>query len=313
MLTAGFIGALLWLDQRNGYFSTLEALSPIFPVLMLCAVSALLIRGARWHWLLARAGHSYPVFDGMLAYFSGFAFTATPGKVGELVRIRYFEPLGVAPPVVIAAFVYERALDVLVVLGLAVLGAWQLSVFPLAACFALSVLAMVVWGARYPHHLIPLQRLLSRWRWPRLARTVEWLAQGVAHANTWLKPADLTVAVSLGILGWGLTALAFKILLDGVGVNLPLLISLSLYPAAMLVGAASMLPGGLGSTELVLVALLTAFDVPLVTATIAAIGIRLSTLWLATALGLCAMVALARIQRRSGGKTCEGPGERPVD
>lgn len=312
LFTAGYIGALLWLDRRNGYFSSLDQLSGMFPALVSCAVLALVIRGGRWHWLLARAGHSYPAFEGMLAYFSGFAFTATPGKVGELARIRYFDPLGVAPPVVISAFVYERVLDVVVVFGLAVLGTWRLSVFPVVVGFSLLVLAIVLWLCRYPQRLQPFERLLKRLGWSRLARAVEWLGQALAHTSIWMKPVDLTVAISLGILGWGLTTVAFKLLLDGLGVNLPLVQSLSLYPAAMLAGAASMLPGGIGSTELTLVALLTGFDVPLVTATIAAIGIRLATLWLATALGLCALLALARMQT-SGVNVQTMAGKQPLD
>ena len=285
---------MLWLDKGSGAVAALTELYAVSPLLILCAVLALLIRCARWHWLLARAGCSYPSMKGWLAYFSGFAFTASPGKVGKLARIRYFEPLGVSPPLVISAFVYERALDVVVVLAIALLAAWRWSIFPLAAGFAVLLVATVVWACRHPRQLDRIGNVLRRAGWLRLDRFFTFLKQGLAHTVTWTGPLDLTIALSLGILAWGLTAVAFKLLLDSMGVNLPVAISLSLYPTAMLAGAASMLPGGVGSTEVVLVSLLTGFDVPVATATVAAIGIRLSTLWLATLIGIGAMLALAR-------------------
>jgi uncharacterized membrane protein YbhN (UPF0104 family) len=53
-----------------------------------------------------------------------------------------------------------------------------------------------------------------------------------------------------------------------------------------------MVPGGVGSTEVTLVALLALFDVPLGTAALAAIGIRFASMWFAVLCGLCAMGVL---------------------
>ena len=53
----------------------------------------------------------------------------------------------------------------------------------------------------------------------------------------------------------------------------------------MLAGAASMMPGGLGSTEATIAALLTAEGVDLATAGLAAVGIRLASLWFSILLG----------------------------
>ena len=53
-----------------------------------------------------------------------------------------------------------------------------------------------------------------------------------------------------------------------------------------------MLPGGIGSTEAAIVSLLVASDVPIETATLAAIGMRIATLWGAIVWGLAALVWL---------------------
>jgi uncharacterized membrane protein YbhN (UPF0104 family) len=66
----------------------------------------------------------------------------------------------------------------------------------------------------------------------------------------------------------------------------------------MLVGAASMLPGGLGSTETTIVGLLSLYTANLSLAVLAAIGIRFSTLWFAIVCGVLAMLRLEAGFRR---------------
>lgn len=121
LLTPAYLGLLFWVDQEQGRISAVGDLYAVLPLLLLCALAALLIRFGRWHWLLTRAGSRCNFAPGVLAYFAGFAFTATPGKVGELIRIRHLQPLGVPASAVISAFVFECALDLIVVLGIAIL------------------------------------------------------------------------------------------------------------------------------------------------------------------------------------------------
>ena len=88
-------------------------------------------------------------------------------------------------------------------------------------------------------------------------------------------------------------------LLGRLGVSIATLPAFGMYPLAMLAGAASMLPGGIGSTEAAIVALLLFVDVPIATATLAAVGIRLASLWFAIACGFVAAGVLeARDARR---------------
>lgn len=291
-----YVGLLFWLDQGKGRFSQLDELFTTMPVLLGCALTALILRGLRWQWLLTRAGHSTGTARGLLAYFAGFAFTATPGKVGELVRIRYLQPMGVPAARVVSAFVFERTLDLLVVLGIALLAAWHWDIFPVVAAFVLLVVSVVLWLARHPHHLDRLIQLLRGWGLNRLPRMIELLKEGVASSTAWLTPLDLVVSLVLGTAAWGLTAFAFVFLLDQLGISLPLLASLAIYPTAMLAGGASMLPGGLGSTEATVIALLAGLGVSISQGAIAAIGIRLATLWFAMFLGLFAMIWLGYLR-----------------
>lgn len=290
LLTLAYVGVLLWIDRDKGFLSGFDRLYSLLPTLMLFSLASYLARYARWYWLLTRAGAVISPVRGFIAYLSGFAFTATPGKVGELLRIRYFQPMGVPPEHVLSAFVYERLCDLVVVLGLASIAASGFGVFPLALAFVLLALALVAVFAWRPRWLAALGAALDHRGFGRLARLAGVFADGFTHIRRWLTPADLVVSLVAGLLAWSLTSYAFVLLLAQLAPGQPFWLAFSLYPVAMLAGAASMLPGGIGSTEAVLVLLLHELGVGLAVAVIAAVAIRLATLWFATLLGLLCMV-----------------------
>ncbi len=145
-----FILIRLSKDDGEGRFLSL-AFSQL-PVLMSLALLSYGLRYARWYWLLKWAGYEVHLLRGWLAYLSGFALTATPGKVGELIRIRYFERLGVAADKVMSAFVFERALDILVVFALAVVFIVDLHIFRLVfsfvSFFSIVLFVIFIFSAR---------------------------------------------------------------------------------------------------------------------------------------------------------------------
>lgn len=306
LITALYVLALVWVDSRKQVFSQISMLATILPGLAALSLVSYLLRCARWHWLLARAGHSTGVVRGGLAYVAGFAFTATPGKVGELVRMRYLTPQGVPPSLVLSAFVYERAFDLLTVLLLAGLAISRRDIFAVALGFVAVFLALIVGLASHPG---PLTRLSAHLRLRRLARPARWvrlLRDGLAGCRQWLTPLDVLVALATGLAAWGVTASVFVLLLQHLEVVVPLRAAWATYPLAMLAGAASMVPGGVGSTELTLVALLSVHRVPAVTATLAAVGIRLASMWFSV---LCGLVCIAVLEATG----CAAPASKPGD
>lgn len=290
LLTVAYLCLLLWADRGRGLFAGIERLAPLLPPLMLASLLAYALRFARWTWLLRRAGYHVGDGRGLVAYLSGLAFTATPGKVGELLRIRYFAPRGVPPERVIAAFVYERAFDLLAVLLLASVAVQRPGLWLAALGFvALFLVPVLIFAAR-PKAMTRTAAWLKRHGARTPARGLRILSRGLALCRHWFTAADAVLALLLGLLAWGVTALSFVWLLHRLGVTeLSFAAALSAYPLAMLAGAASMLPGGLGSTEAAIALLLGWHGVPVATATLAAVGIRLATLWFAIACGLLAV------------------------
>lgn len=290
VLTACYLSALLVSDVRHDMFARLPALASIMPVLMGMAFLSFFLRYLRWYYLLRRAGHGQPFGLGFCIYLSGFAYTATPGKVGELIRIRYLQRLGIPHEQVLSAFIYERGWDLLMVLLLAIPGMLGAALFPLLALFVGAVLLVLAILMRQPRWLGRLHASLRLYRCYRLYRLVRLLRRGMRGGLRWLGWQDMVVAAMLGLSAWTLTAMAFVWLVQSLSNGLSWWALFSSYPLAMLAGAASMLPGGIGSTESVIVAGLLWQGASMPTAVLAAVGIRFATMWFAVLLGMVAIV-----------------------
>jgi len=313
LLTAAYVAALVWVDARRRVFDGLNSLAGVLPLLLAVSLGSYLARYLRWWWLLRRAGHAVPIVAGFFAYLAGFAFTATPGKVGELIRVRYFHDHGVPAWRVVAVFVFERAMDLLVVLGLAMLAIRDPRVLAASTAFVLLCLTLVVVLGWRPGWLSCGADLLRRGAWPTPARWIEVLRDGLAGGRLWVRPLDLGVSLALGLLAWGTVALGFRHLIGALGVNsVPTAEALSIYPLSMLAGAASMLPGGIGSTEATITALLSLSHVDLSVGVLAAVGIRLSTLWFAILCGLVSVVGLEYRAARGADHSLSADPERPA-
>jgi uncharacterized protein (TIRG00374 family) len=298
LLSALYLALLLWADAQNPSYAGVSRLLPWFPAAMAMAWASWGLRYLRWRWLLRRAGYSVALVAGLPAYIAGFAFTATPGKVGELLRIRYFAWQGVPAARVTAAFVFERAIDLvsLLLLALPVAAGW--AGFGIVVGFVALVIGLIAVLAWRPRLLSAVVAALRRSGLQRSARAARVLRDGLYGCRIWLRPTDLLLSLALGLVAWTFIAATLGLMLLPLELQLPVLQGLAVYPLAMLAGAASMLPAGLGSTEAVMAALLVSRGLPLAQALMLAVAIRLCTMWWSILCGFACVIALERQHAR---------------
>lgn len=289
-ITLLYVVCLVWLESRMDLSSQPIDVLLIIPVLFCLTGLSWFFRCMRWRFLLLRAGNDVSLRKCVVPYVAGFAFTATPGKVGELVRIRYFDSLEVPSWLVVSAFIYERVFDVGVILLLSSFSLLDFQGRTQVLFFVFVVVFGIVLMVKNP---VILDRVMSGFRFNKFVSSlVAVFKSGMLGVELWSTRLDFVISVILGLLAWITTSFSFVLLLYFLGVDMPLLLAMSIYPLAILVGAASMLPGGLGSTETAIVLLLTANHVQFDTAVLASIIIRLGTLWFAIVCGVVSMIYL---------------------
>lgn len=104
-----------------------------------------------------------------------------------------------------------------------------------------------------------------------------------------------------GCLAWGLTSAVFVSLCVGMGLQLDPMVALGIYPLAMLIGALSFVPGGVGTTELAIVLMLNRLGISTPEAIAVAVAARLVTLWYAIVVGAAAMLIAEFASREEAG------------
>ncbi|MDA0191408.1 MAG: lysylphosphatidylglycerol synthase transmembrane domain-containing protein, partial [Proteobacteria bacterium] len=243
-----------------------------------------LLRFVRWGRYLALLDAPVAWRINLAAYFAGFALTTSPGKLGETLRSVLLKPHGVPPAASLAAFFAERASDLLSILVLAALGLWAYAparpVIGVALAFVALALLAVQWTA-----LIAAIDRRAQARGGRLARLVVKLCEIVLHFRRCFSLPAMSMGLALGVVAWLAEGIGFWWLLVALDHPLPLTTAIFIYAFAMLVGGLSFLPGGLGSSEAVMIGLLSLQGLPEPAAVTATLICRLATLWFAVALG----------------------------
>ena len=202
LITCLYLGLLIWLDARKQVFTHLPQLWQPLLAMMGMALASFMLRFARWQWLLSRLGHRPPLMNSFLAYLSGFVFTATLGKVGELVRIRYLSPAGVPPKDTIGVFVFERLFDLLAVLILAAFHTDRADLLAVALVFVLLVASIVFLCATHPSLLDKIINALRRLHVPRAAHWLQTLRDGLLHCRLLTTPSNALISLAAGLLAW---------------------------------------------------------------------------------------------------------------
>ncbi|MEE9428931.1 MAG: lysylphosphatidylglycerol synthase transmembrane domain-containing protein [Paracoccaceae bacterium] len=269
-------------------------------ILALCGFSLVhyFIRAFRWH-MIVRAGNVPATFrQNVLHFFGGFAMTATPGRLGELVRLRWLrrdtgQPLGQLLPIVFA----DRAIELVAMVLLISFALLSVNLGTNATWWLLAVAVLLVGIACRPKLLEYI--LLLTWKaiGGRAPRLFVRLRRMTRRLTPFMRLSLLVPTVSIGVVGWALEGVAFYLLLTWLGASVSLWAAMAIFLVAVLSGALSGLPGGLGGTEASAVALLLIQGVPLETAILATIVIRVTTLWFAVIIGL---VVFPFAEARSG-------------
>lgn len=294
-----------------GDWALLRSSLASFPWRWLPAILALVLvnyigRWMKWLWYLRLIGSPIGRGDATRAFGIGFLMVLTPGKLGEFLKSYVVKrvsgtPVSVSAPIIVA----ERLTDGLALCVLAGVGLFGLpdpglrrSAFVIFAGLAATV--MVIW-------LRPVALALLRlWgRLPVAGRLASELHQAYESAHLLFRPANLAIAVAVGVVSWLGEGLAYYLIIRGVGGGAATdglsgfglaATTVAIFSASTLLGAVLATPGGLGTIEVSLVALGQAWlGLDRVQATTASLIVRFATLWFGVGLGLISLALWWRL------------------
>lgn len=277
------------------------------PVLLALPLVNYAFRFLKWDYLLRRVGVRLRTGRSVQVFLSGFAMAVSPGKFGELLkscllRDREGIPVASTSPVIFAERITDLvSMILLAALGLALSGG-RAALPAVAAGIVFTVLTIV---------FLSSERVFGAFtgivcRIPRFSGRRDDLCRFRRNCAGLLGPACLAVSVPLGMLSWGVEAMVLVAAAGAMGAGLEPGAALLAHSAGTVAGAVSMIPGGLGLTELTVDGLLSP-RLGLARATAVTMVMRFATLWFAVALGAAVLVFERRGTSRAR-RDAETPG-----
>lgn len=293
-LLAGLFGfviaGLAGLALATGWEETIAQLSRLtflqFVVLLGLSLMNYVFRGSRWHVMARKIGLPTTLAQDLRHFIGGFAMSVTPGRVGELIRMRWIKrETGWAVERTAPLVLMDRAGDlaamaIILALGLS-FGAGGIA-FGLPVAIAALLVAFI---ATRPSLLAGAAGFAYRLTgfFPRLMVRVR---RAAGSLSAFSDPKTVIITLALGLTGWIAEGYAFHLLLVWMGADIGFWMAATIFTFSTLAGGLTGAPGGVGGAEAAMVALLSMQGVPLETSLPATAIIRVTTLWFAIGLGL---------------------------
>jgi uncharacterized membrane protein YbhN (UPF0104 family) len=231
---------------------------------MVLTAPFLYCKALRWYLMLRAAAVQAGFGEALLSLIGGMGLAlVTPARLGELVRVAYLrdpQKLKIGGLVMI-----DKGLDVLVLCGLAIPGAWALlgPLAGLAFVAATAVGLVVVYNpVRVQAGLVRLTRRLRPGPAERLHRVWASLES--------LSPRATTVFLGLTLLSFVVVLIQFGIILSDWRSPTPSVVLLT-FPIVILTNVLPVTVGGLGVREGAAALLLAHYGVPAADAVLAAL------------------------------------------
>jgi ubiquinone/menaquinone biosynthesis C-methylase UbiE len=296
MASVGLAGTALILWDLAG------PLPPARPVFWLALAAAALLtlanvqlRTLRWIFLLRRANARIPIRDAYIGYLAGLSLLLTPLLAGEIaVRTVVHRARGGLPvPTTIAINLWERLLDVVAVALIA--GAFGLALGELSLVTAGALVAGAATLAS------PVRRGFLR----VAAGLADRVGRGgdrmlAARLTALTSPAEWLVGLATSLGAWMLPGVAFWVVARATGHPLELASAAQGYAWSAAIGGVSLAPGGVLVAGGSLLETLQAAGFPAGAAALAVLGIRLTTVGVATMLGVVFLLVHQRSARSVG-------------
>jgi len=225
----------------------------------------------------------------------------TPGKVGEIWKsVLLYESAGVPMASTAPIIVAERVTDLIAVAVLVALGSIAFERGLLLAGVGVALAVAIVLACSYRPFGNFLLGVTARL--PVVSRLTPKLRVAYDSLLAMLRPSALFVGTAIAFVAWGLECGALYVIArDFPGVSLGIPASVFAFSASTLAGAAAMIPGGLGVSEVSMTGLVIALGGAGTTRTVAltiTLVTRLVTFWFAVAVGLVAVLYRVASRRR---------------
>ncbi len=285
------VGGLIYLlftiyaDYKNVAQAFEEFNWLLFPFLLFLSLLNYLTRYLKWDYYLNIINVKISKLDSFAIFMSGLIMSVTPGKFGELLKSYLVKeisntPISKTAPIIIM----ERITDSISLMFIALAGAYVFDygrIIVITVSVFLFLLVVVLSNKKIA---MPALKFFEKNKF--LKKHLVSIHSAYESSYQMVRPLPLIYMILLSLVSWSFECWGYHIILINLGVDVSFLWASFSYAFAIIIGAISMLPGGLGATEGSLTFLLIKAGATKNIAVASTFIVRVVTLWFAVLIGI---------------------------
>jgi uncharacterized protein (TIRG00374 family) len=273
----------------------------LLPLVLVLSFLNYISRFLKWDYYLSILKVNIKRVDSFSIFMSGLIMSVTPGKMGELLKAYFVKQISGTPISRTAPIIFaERITDFISLVIIGLVGAY---VYDYGRNIVLAVgifFLLVIVIISNKNIALPMINQFEKIKF--LKKYLLNIHAAYESSYLLLRPLPLFYMTMLSFVSWSFECLGYHVILTNFEVDLSYLWASFSYAFATIVGAVSMLPGGLGLTEGSLTYMLIQKSYSKEVAVASTFIIRAVTLWFAVLVGI---ISVSLYQKRFGKITDE--------
>ena len=259
------------------------------PLILLLVSASLVPLIIKWHFLLKNCEIDIPLTKSIAVFLSGLAFEITPGQIGVLMKSQILKTsFNISHTKTVPIVMVEKVYDLIGAILASIIGIIILGMDLYLIIIAILVLTIVFFIIYYrPASKLFLKRITKTKFFSKYVENISEFDK-IVQKSTSVKIA--TICILLAVTYWFIISTAVYYTLIAFDVNtLDYLKVLAIYATSALLGAVSLIPGGVGIAEGTIAGLLTLEGIDISIALVLSVVIRIFTFWFVAAVGFISL------------------------
>jgi glycosyltransferase 2 family protein len=247
----------------------------------------MIIKGIRQHVMLKNLKVSLSLKNSILLYFAGSSMTLTPGGIGSVIKSYFLKKkYGINISDTFPLVFLERFHDLFAIACIITITLFFLPRFEILflICFVFLFLIFGFIVIRSKIFFLLIKKFFAKL--PKINLIFESIDESYDGFNLLTKPGITIQSWILSIIAWIVDAIVIFLVFSSFNLNFDFILTTLITHSSFLLGNLSIIPAGLGITEITTTGFLIQEGIELSLATSIVVIIRLVTTWFATIIGL---------------------------
>lgn len=286
VIVAFYVGFVIYsdFDKFSGHISQFQF--QLLPIILITSFSGMILKGIRQQILLKKINIQISLKDCVLLYLSGLSMIMTPGGSGELIKSYFLKKkFGYNAAKTFPVIFIERFYDLLAMIVIIAITLLFIQIFEIIFVVVLvSIFLVIAYIAlRSKKLFLLLITILARFK--RLKKFGDSLNESYSTFQHLTTQNIFSKIFIFSIAAWSLDALTIYFVFLGFNLDLNIIFTTLTIFSSVLIGILTLVPAGIGVTEVSAVGLLSKEGISISLATSIMVMIRLVSVWFATAIG----------------------------